>query len=141
MFEYDHTKLQERLAKLSSGVAVITVGGLIIRSRSILPGGGVALLKASLQLAMSSPGSTGGSTNSPVAPDAKPTASDPLRSTTNHSGRLQEEDLRCQERQEEAKGTRVGRDGYTTSIFFAFDRPQCRLYHLSSQHRAATAMA
>jgi chaperonin GroEL (HSP60 family) len=34
MFEYDHTKLQERLAKLSSGVAVITVGGLIIRSRS-----------------------------------------------------------------------------------------------------------
>ncbi|KAM6489226.1 hypothetical protein JOM56_015396 [Amanita muscaria] len=78
MFEYDHTKLQERLAKLSSGVAVITVGGLIIQSRSILPGGGVALLKASLQLAMSSPGSTGGSTNSPVAPDAKPTASDPL---------------------------------------------------------------
>ncbi|KAM6493297.1 hypothetical protein JOM56_011431 [Amanita muscaria] len=34
MFEYDHTKLQEWLAKLSSGVAVITVGGLIIRSRS-----------------------------------------------------------------------------------------------------------
>ncbi|KAM6494556.1 hypothetical protein JOM56_010917 [Amanita muscaria] len=85
------------------------------KKEGILPGGGVALLKASLQLAMSSPGSTGGSTNSPVAPDAKPTASDPLRSTTNHSGRLQEEDLRCQERQEEAKGTRVGRDGYTTS--------------------------
>ncbi|GJJ13193.1 chaperonin [Clathrus columnatus] len=65
--EYDKTKLQERLAKLSGGVAVIKVGGssevevgekkdryedALNATRAaveegILPGGGVALLKAS----------------------------------------------------------------------------------------------
>ena len=69
--EYDRTKLQERLAKLSGGVAVIKVGGsseievgekkdryddALNATRAaveegILPGGGVALLKASLSLA------------------------------------------------------------------------------------------
>ncbi|KZS95044.1 chaperonin GroL [Sistotremastrum niveocremeum HHB9708] len=68
--EYDRTKLQERLAKLSGGVAVIKVGGnsevevgekkdrfddALNATRAaveegILPGGGVALLKASLVL-------------------------------------------------------------------------------------------
>ena len=90
--EYDRTKLQERLAKLSGGVAVIKVGGssevevsekkdryedALNATRAaveegILPGGGVALLKASLQLATSSPGSGAGSASSPVASDAKP---------------------------------------------------------------------
>ena len=37
----------------------------------ILPGGGVALLKASLQLATNSPGSSS-TTSSPTSPDAKP---------------------------------------------------------------------
>jgi chaperonin GroEL len=88
--EYDKTKLQERLAKLSGGVAVIKVGGAsevevgekkdryddalnatrAAVEEGILPGGGVALLKASLQLATTSPGS--GSSTSPVSPDAKP---------------------------------------------------------------------
>jgi chaperonin GroEL len=90
--EYDKTKLQERLAKLSGGVAVIKVGGTsevevsekkdryddalnatrAAVEEGILPGGGVALLKASLQLATTSPGS--GSTSSPVSADAKPIA-------------------------------------------------------------------
>jgi len=68
--EYDKTKLQERLAKLSGGVAVIKVGGsseievsekkdryddALNATRAaveegIVPGGGAALLKASLSL-------------------------------------------------------------------------------------------
>ena len=68
--EYDKTKLQERLAKLSGGVAVIKVGGssevevgekkdryddALNATRAaveegIVPGGGTALLKASLEL-------------------------------------------------------------------------------------------
>jgi len=68
--DFDRTKLQERLAKLSGGVAVIKVGGssevevgekkdryddALNATRAaveegILPGGGVALLKASLAL-------------------------------------------------------------------------------------------
>lgn len=68
--DYDKTKLQERLAKLSGGVAVIKVGGssevevgekkdrfddALNATRAaveegILPGGGIALLKASLTL-------------------------------------------------------------------------------------------
>ena len=91
--DYDRTKLQERLAKLSGGVAVIKVGGssevevsekkdryddALNATRAaveegILPGGGVALLKASLWLATNS---QGGTTSLPTAPDAKvvPTA-------------------------------------------------------------------
>ncbi|KAI5981508.1 chaperonin GroL [Pisolithus marmoratus] len=90
--EYDKTKLQERLAKLSGGVAVIKVGGssevevgekkdryddALNATRAaveegILPGGGVALLKASLALATNTPGSS----TLPTRPDAKvvPTA-------------------------------------------------------------------
>jgi len=69
--EFDKTKLQERLAKLSGGVAVIKVGGssevevgekkdryedALNATRAaveegILPGGGTALIKASLSLA------------------------------------------------------------------------------------------
>lgn len=68
--DYDKTKLQERLAKLSGGVAVIKVGGAsevevgekkdryddalnatrAAVEEGIVPGGGVALLKASLSL-------------------------------------------------------------------------------------------
>ncbi|KAJ2341043.1 chaperonin, partial [Coemansia sp. RSA 2618] len=68
--EYEKEKLQERLAKLSGGVAVIRVGGAsevevgekkdrfvdslnatrAAVEEGILPGGGTALLKASLQL-------------------------------------------------------------------------------------------
>lgn len=68
--DYDKTKLQERLAKLSGGVAVIRVGGAsevevgekkdrfddalnatrAAVEEGILPGGGTALLKASLSL-------------------------------------------------------------------------------------------
>ncbi|KAM0745585.1 chaperonin GroL [Meredithblackwellia eburnea MCA 4105] len=67
--DYDRTKLQERLAKLSGGVAVIKVGGSsevevgekkdryddALNTRAaveegIVPGGGTALLKASLSL-------------------------------------------------------------------------------------------
>ncbi|KAI0083257.1 chaperonin Cpn60/TCP-1 family [Irpex rosettiformis] len=86
--EFDKTKLQERLAKLSGGVAVIKVGGssevevgekkdryddALNATRAaveegILPGGGVALLKASLMLQSNAPGST----NQPLSPDAKP---------------------------------------------------------------------
>src|SRR5277367_2460302 len=69
--DFDRTKLQERLAKLSGGVAVIKVGGAsevevgekkdryddalnatrAAVEEGILPGGGTALLKASLALA------------------------------------------------------------------------------------------
>jgi chaperonin GroEL len=86
--EFDKTKLQERLAKLSGGVAVIKVGGssevevgekkdryddALNATRAaveegILPGGGVALLKASLSLSTNSPGTS----NLPTNPDAKP---------------------------------------------------------------------
>lgn len=87
--EYDKTKLQERLAKLSGGVAVIKVGGssevevgekkdryddALNATRAaveegILPGGGVALLKASLSLPTSSnaSGSSSGSAAEPIA--------------------------------------------------------------------------
>lgn len=90
--EFDKSKLQERLAKLSGGVAVIKVGGssevevgekkdryddALNATRAaveegILPGGGVALLKASLWLTTNSPGVG----SPPSAPDAKvvPTA-------------------------------------------------------------------
>ncbi|KAJ6537650.1 TCP-1/cpn60 chaperonin family-domain-containing protein [Mycena capillaripes] len=91
--EWDRTKLQERLAKLSGGVAVIKVGGAsevevgekkdryddalnatrAAVEEGILPGGGVALLKASLMLATSSPGAAL-SSSSPTSPDAKPIA-------------------------------------------------------------------
>jgi chaperonin GroEL len=86
--EFDKTKLQERLAKLSGGVAVIKVGGssevevgekkdryddALNATRAaveegILPGGGVALLKASLSLSTNSPGTS----NLPTNADAKP---------------------------------------------------------------------
>ena len=69
--DYDREKLQERLAKLAGGVAVIKVGGateMEVKEKKdrvddalnatraaveegIVPGGGVALLKASLKLA------------------------------------------------------------------------------------------
>ena len=85
--EFDKSKLQERLAKLSGGVAVIKVGGssevevgekkdryddALNATRAaveegILPGGGVALLKASLSLITNSPGSS----NIPTNVDAK----------------------------------------------------------------------
>ncbi|KAI0942203.1 chaperonin [Taiwanofungus camphoratus] len=88
--EFDRTKLQERLAKLSGGVAVIKVGGssevevgekkdryddALNATRAaveegILPGGGVALLKASLALASNAPGSV--SPALPASPDVKP---------------------------------------------------------------------
>jgi chaperonin GroEL len=50
--DYDREKLQERLAKLAGGVAVIRVGGATEvevkeRKEGIVPGGGVALLRAS----------------------------------------------------------------------------------------------
>ncbi|KAG5642943.1 chaperonin [Asterophora parasitica] len=90
--EYDRSKLQERLAKLSGGVAVIKVGGAsevevgekkdryddalnatrAAVEEGILPGGGVALLKASLILATTSPGSGAGSASSPTSPNAAP---------------------------------------------------------------------
>ncbi|CAL1713839.1 unnamed protein product [Somion occarium] len=86
--EFDRTKLQERLAKLSGGVAVIKVGGssevevgekkdryddALNATRAaveegILPGGGVALLKASLALSSNAPGSN----SKPSNPDVKP---------------------------------------------------------------------
>ncbi|EKM49649.1 uncharacterized protein PHACADRAFT_265217 [Phanerochaete carnosa HHB-10118-sp] len=86
--EFDKTKLQERLAKLSGGVAVIKVGGssevevsekkdryddALNATRAaveegILPGGGVALLKASLMLSSSAPSGS----SLPTSPDAKP---------------------------------------------------------------------
>ncbi|MBR0644118.1 chaperonin GroEL [Plastoroseomonas hellenica] len=79
--DYDREKLQERLAKLAGGVAVIRVGGsteVEVKERKdrvddalhatraaveegIVPGGGVALLRASLVLA----------TLNPVNPDQK----------------------------------------------------------------------
>ncbi|KAF9064446.1 chaperonin Cpn60/TCP-1 family [Rhodocollybia butyracea] len=88
--DYDRTRLQERLAKLSGGVAVIKVGGssevevgekkdryddALNATRAaveegILPGGGVALLKASLMLSTTSPSPT--SSASPVSPNAIP---------------------------------------------------------------------
>ncbi|KAH9850534.1 chaperonin GroL [Lenzites betulinus] len=87
--EYDRTKLQERLAKLSGGVAVIKVGGssevevgekkdryddALNATRAaveegILPGGGVALLKASLALTSAS---QAGQPSQPASADAKP---------------------------------------------------------------------
>lgn len=91
--EYDKTKLQERLAKLSGGVAVIKVGGssevevgekkdryddALNATRAaveegILPGGGVALLKASLALTTtSSSGSPSSSTSSPNSSTMEP---------------------------------------------------------------------
>jgi chaperonin GroEL len=86
--DFDRTKLQERLAKLSGGVAVIKVGGssevevgekkdryddALNATRAaveegILPGGGVALLKASLALTSGNPASS--LSNLPTAPDA-----------------------------------------------------------------------
>ncbi|KAJ2917939.1 hypothetical protein MD484_g2473, partial [Candolleomyces efflorescens] len=90
--EYDRTKLQERLAKLSGGVAVIKVGGAsevevgekkdryddalnatrAAVEEGILPGGGTALLKASLELATTSPSTSAGASSSPVSPTATP---------------------------------------------------------------------
>ena len=91
--DFDRTKLQERLAKLSGGVAVIKVGGssevevsekkdryddALNATRAaveegILPGGGVALLKASLTLTSSAPGvANPSSTSSPINSDVKP---------------------------------------------------------------------
>ncbi|KAI0249353.1 chaperonin GroL [Lactifluus subvellereus] len=90
--DFDRTKLQERLAKLSGGVAVIKVGGssevevgekkdryddALNATRAaveegILPGGGVALLKASLALTSSAPGAANPSSSSPINPDVKP---------------------------------------------------------------------
>ncbi|KAG1774571.1 chaperonin GroL [Suillus placidus] len=87
--EFDKTKLQERLAKLSGGVAVIKVGGssevevgekkdryddALNATRAaveegILPGGGVALLKASLALKTAAAGEPASSD-----PDIIPTA-------------------------------------------------------------------
>jgi len=86
--EYDQTTLQEQLAKLSGGVAVIKVGGssevevgekkdqyydalnttCAAVEEGILPGGGVTLLKASLVLTTNSPGSA----NLPTNTDTKP---------------------------------------------------------------------
>jgi chaperonin GroEL len=88
--DYDRTKLQERLAKLSGGVAVIKVGGssevevgekkdryddALNATRAaveegILPGGGVALLKASLMLTTTSPGTN--KANPSISSDIKP---------------------------------------------------------------------
>ena len=88
----DPTTSEFDKSKLSGGVAVIKVGGTsevevgekkdryddalnatrAAVEEGILPGGGVALLKASLQLATNSPGSGTGSSSSPVSPDAKP---------------------------------------------------------------------
>src|SRR6186713_860036 len=53
--DYDREKLQERLAKLAGGVAVIRVDDAMHATRAaveegIVPGGGVALLRASEQL-------------------------------------------------------------------------------------------
>ena len=92
--DFDRTKLQERLAKLSGGVAVIKVGGAsevevgekkdryddalnatrAAVEEGILPGGGVALLKASLALISSAPGAANSSSNptTPINPDVKP---------------------------------------------------------------------
>ena len=77
--DYDREKLQERLAKLAGGVAVIRVGGaseVEVKERKdrvddalhatraaveegIVPGGGVALARASLVLAQIKPGERG----------------------------------------------------------------------------------
>ncbi|KAI0065068.1 chaperonin GroL [Artomyces pyxidatus] len=90
--DFDRTKLQERLAKLSGGVAVIKVGGssevevgekkdryddALNATRAaveegILPGGGVALLKASLTLVSSSPGANQSTNSAHSSPDVKP---------------------------------------------------------------------
>jgi chaperonin GroEL len=48
--DYDREKLQERLAKLAGGVAVIRVGGSTEVEVGIVPGGGTALLRASTNL-------------------------------------------------------------------------------------------
>merc|ERR1712241_1109699 len=47
--DYEREKLQERLAKLSGGVAVIRVGGASVEE-GIVPGGGKALLYCSTKL-------------------------------------------------------------------------------------------
>ena len=89
--DFDRTKLQERLAKLSGGVAVIKVGGTsevevgekkdryddalnatrAAVEEGILPGGGVALLKAAMSLTSSAHGNAGPSTST-TNPDVKP---------------------------------------------------------------------
>jgi chaperonin GroEL len=99
--EYDETKLQERLAKLSGGGVVIKVGGsseaevgekkdryddALNATRAaveegILPRGGVALLKASLVLTTNSPGSA----NLPTNADAKPVNPYPRQTLTKTS--------------------------------------------------------
>merc|ERR1712085_12514 len=48
--DYEREKLQERLAKLSGGVAVIKVGGASAVEEGIVPGGGKALLHCSTKL-------------------------------------------------------------------------------------------
>eukprot|EP00796_Vickermania_ingenoplastis_P005129 gene5129-3682_t len=48
--DYNKEKMQERLAKLSGGVAVIKVGGASEVEEGIVAGGGAALLRASVQL-------------------------------------------------------------------------------------------
>ncbi|KAF5335781.1 hypothetical protein D9611_009570 [Ephemerocybe angulata] len=90
--DYDRSKLQERLAKLSGGVAVIKVGGAsevevgekkdryddalnatrAAVEEGILPRGGVALLKTTLQLKTTSPATSAGNAGARVATDAKP---------------------------------------------------------------------
>jgi chaperonin GroEL len=92
--DYDRTKFQERLAKLSGGVAVIKVGGssevevgekkdryedALNATRAaveegILPGGGVALLKASLALTTNNPTTTTSTLPTSVDAQAIPTA-------------------------------------------------------------------
>ncbi|EJD07982.1 GroEL apical domain-like protein, partial [Fomitiporia mediterranea MF3/22] len=88
--EYDKTKLQDRLARLTGGVAVIRVCSLndleatekknryddaINATRAdvevgVLPGGGVALLKASLSLPTSGDSNTASSSSSEPIPTA-----------------------------------------------------------------------
>ncbi len=99
--DFDRTKLQERIAKLSGGVAVIKVGGsseVEVGERKdryddalnamraavedgILPGGGVALRKASLALTSSAPGAANSSSTptTPTNPDVRrPTSTQDL---------------------------------------------------------------
>ena len=86
--DFDRTKLQERLAKLFGGVAVIKVGSTsevevgekkdryedalnatrAAVEEGILPGGGVALLKALLALTSSAPGAANSSLMSTQLP-------------------------------------------------------------------------
>ena len=48
--DYDKEKLQERVAKLSGGVAVIKVGAATAVEEGVVPGGGVALVRVSAKL-------------------------------------------------------------------------------------------